>query len=733
MPEAQKSLRKSKLAPAMPALSKRSPSRSSKRKVALTRSAKSRPTSAQADGSGVTSTRSDKGKPAFSKERASRSKARSKRSTKPKPTSNRVRAASNDNDRRSGHLFLDPFAELEALSHTVALVRFALDGTIEGANECFGAMLGYDLDEIIGKHHSIFVSPKERQTKAYRAFWEKLGTSEGSTLRVKRLRKDGEEIWLRASYNPVYDSDGTVVAIFEQTTDITGDVAREANVSGQMEAISRSLATIEFDLDGTVITANDNFLSCLGYTLDEIVGVHHRRFLQTEESADPAYRSFWKKLSAGEVYSGVVKRVHKDGSDVWLQASYNPILDAHGNPFKVVKYATDITSDMITANDNVIYRSIVENSPSPVMFADRDGIIRYMNQSCMKVMEQLASTLPVAPNRLVGSNYDLFHKQPERNRRLLSDAANLPRTLQLTLGSEAIRLVVHANHDQQGRYIGATALWNIVTESAQLKDTISRNAQSLAAASEELSVVAKEMTANSGATTLQADAVAGASARVFGNVNSVAASAEQMSATVHDIAKNANEAARVASTAVQAAQSTNSTVAQLGESSAEIGQVIKVITSIAQQTNLLALNATIEAARAGEAGKGFAVVANEVKELAKQTATATEDISKKIEAIQADSHGAVTAIQSISAIISKINDLQNTIASAVEQQASTTNEIARNASEAAASAANISDNIRAVTEAARSTSEGAANTQSSAEELSRLASGLRATIDKLDV
>jgi methyl-accepting chemotaxis protein len=201
---------------------------------------------------------------------------------------------------------------------------------------------------------------------------------------------------------------------------------------------------------------------------------------------------------------------------------------------------------------------------------------------------------------------------------------------------------------------------------------------------------------------------------------------------VREIAKNAHDAARVATAAVRAAEETNRNVAKLGESSMEIGKVIKVITSIAQQTNLLALNATIEAARAGEAGKGFAVVANEVKELAKQTAKATEDISQKIEAIQGDTRGAVGAIQHIGKIIGQINDFQNTIASAVEQQAATTNEIARNASEAARGSLQISGNIGSVSVAARNTSEGAANTLTSAEELSRVAGELRALIERME-
>jgi methyl-accepting chemotaxis protein len=260
-------------------------------------------------------------------------------------------------------------------------------------------------------------------------------------------------------------------------------------------------------------------------------------------------------------------------------------------------------------------------------------------------------------------------------------------------------------------------------------ETISETSQSVAAASQELNEVSAQVTGNAQQAALQANAVSEAAEQVSSNISTVASAAEEMGSTIKEIAKNASDAATVAQQAVSVARETNASVAKLGVSSEEIGKVIKTITSIAEQTNLLALNATIEAARAGEAGKGFAVVANEVKELAKQTAAATEDISAKISAIQGDTQGAVAAISKISGIIDQISEIQTTIASAVEEQTAATNEIARNAGESARGSGEISRNVSDVSEANRTTTEGAARTLEAGKRLAALAVDLEGIVN----
>jgi len=235
---------------------------------------------------------------------------------------------------------------ITAVNRAQAVVEFSLDGHVHHANENFLGIAGYTLDEIKGRHHSMFVDPAERGTGAYEAFWQKLGCGEFDIGQYKRIGKGGREIWLHACYNPILDMNGRPFKVVEFATDITQQKMASADFEGQIAAINKAEAVISFSLDGKIIDANENFLRTLGYTIDEVRGRHHSMFVEPSYRESRDYHTFWEKLARGEYDAAQYKRIGKGGREVWIQASYNPIFDVNGNPFKVVKYATDVTAQV---------------------------------------------------------------------------------------------------------------------------------------------------------------------------------------------------------------------------------------------------------------------------------------------------------------------------------------------------------------------------------------------------
>ncbi|KIC15662.1 methyl-accepting chemotaxis protein [Leisingera sp. ANG-DT] len=241
--------------------------------------------------------------------------------------------------------------KIAAISRAQAVIEFKLDGTILTANENFLATVGYSLDEIRGQHHRMFCDPAYASSAEYQTFWSDLASGEFSAGEYKRFGKGGKEIWINASYNPIFNAEGKPVKVVKFATNVTEEKLRTAEQDGKMDAISRAQAMIEFELDGTILTANQNFLATVGYSLDEIRGQHHRMFCDPEYTSSPEYQKFWADLASGEFSAGEYKRFGKGGKEVWINASYNPVFNADGKPFKVVKFATNITAEKQVAQE----------------------------------------------------------------------------------------------------------------------------------------------------------------------------------------------------------------------------------------------------------------------------------------------------------------------------------------------------------------------------------------------
>lgn len=396
----------------------------------------------------------------------------------------------------------------------------------------------------------------------------------------------------------------------------------------------------------------------------------------------------------------------------------------------IVKIEAESARSMISAIRSL---NMIEKSPINIMMASPEGIFTSMNENSKVTLRKLEQFLPDKVDNFIGQSIDIFHKNPSLQRRIIGDPKNLPHKALIKIGPETLDLLVAPIYDSEGKYIGPMVTWDIVTSKVELVRDLTKSAEDLGAAAANVLSISSNLSAAAKQTSAQAHTANITSAEVNTGVQTVAANMEEMVAAIKVITKTTNEAASMTSDAMRMAKNTNQIISKLGDSSLDIGNVIKVISSIAQQTNLLALNATIEAARAGDAGKGFAVVANEVKELANQTAKATNEITKKIETIQDDSKNAVNAIAEITLAIEKVNGFTGNIAASVEEQAATTNEMTRIVTESAEGVKQISNNIAQFSSAAEGTGKDASNSQEAAQIVGQIAAQLNKYVANLKV
>lgn len=730
---------------------------------------------------------------------------------------------------------------IEALRDGFVTAEYRKDGTFNKVNKHFEELFGFTLSDISGKHHNVVCDPQDAETFEYKKMWQDLGAGAAKSGQFKRKNKDGKIVLVNSSFVPIKDEKGTVTKIVELSTDITA--ASENSAMKQMVDLS-PINTMMADTNGIITYLNKNSIETLKklekhlpVKVDDIVGQKIDIFHKDPEHQQRIIRDPKNLPHRATITLG----------DEQLDLNITPIFDNTGTYIGPMVTWEVITEKLKIEQKVAEYTSMIENAPINIMYADREGIIRYLNPKSKETLKKIEKDLPVAVDQIEGGSYDVFHKNPAHQRNILKDPRNLPHQAIIEVGEEKLDLLVSPIYDKDGQFMGPMVTWEVVTEKLKNQEAIARMesmvanapinimmadldfninfanpatinqlkkiqhllpiriekqedlvgqsidifhknpahqrqllsndknlphhtkiklgdetldllaspiydnnnnyigpmvtwdvvtdrenmianiteaADQLASAATELSATAEQLTQNADNTNSELNRAASASTQLSTGVQSVAASAEELNAAVSEIAKNVNESSSLASKTSEQAKKTNDRMKELDTSSSEIGNVTKLISSIAQQTNLLALNATIEAARAGDAGRGFAVVANEVKELANQTASATDEISTKVSGIQDDSKHAVDAIETIGQSIESLNNIAGSISASVEEQRATTAEVARIIGESASGVNEISENIQNITKASEATSAGANQILSAAHGLKDLASKL---------
>lgn len=551
--------------------------------------------------------------------------------------------------------------QIDAINKSHAVISFKPDGTILEANRNFLDTVGYRLDEIQGRHHAMFVDDAYAKSEEYRRFWQDLRAGKFQSAQYKRVGKGGKQVWIEATYNPIFDMSGTLHKVVKFATDITAEKARNANFEGQINAIEKSQAVIEFDLNGIILRANDNFLAVTGYTAEEVVGRHHAMFVGEEYKQSAEYAAFWQMLSRGEYQAAKYKRFGKGGKEIWIEASYNPIKDETGVPYKVVKYATDITAQVKQQEKFNILSLVADGTDNSVVITDAAGRIEYINPGFTKLTGySVEESLGKKPGSFLQGK-DTDPATVARIRDHLKNARPFyDEILNYSKAGEPywISLSINPVLNKQGaveRYISVQAnitstKSNAMEDAARLRAISATNLVVEWDANRAVSAVNK--------LTCEALACSENAARAALDFNSIFTSDEiqqlsrgdnlskpidvkkpgggeaHFTATVQGLLNVEGKLEKVimyASDNTARQQAVRETQQIMESVLSQINETANSISVVSGQTNLLALNATIESARAGEAGKGFSVVASEVKELAGRSSGLSAEIAELVD------------------------------------------------------------------------------------------------------
>ena len=613
--------------------------------------------------------------------------------------------------------------QLAAISNSTGVIEFSMDGKVLAANDIYLKMLSYSLDEVLGQQHSAFVDEGYRTTAEYQQFWEKLNRGEAVTGEFRRIGKNGKEVWIQASYNPILCIQGKPYKVVLYATDITEQKLRNSDFEGQITAIGQSQGVIELGLDGTILKANETYLNMLGYTEHELLGKHVSMVLDASFAKSDAYHTLWNKLVQGGGDSGQYKRITKGGKEVWIQASYNPIYDLNGKPFKIVNYTIDITEQKLLAADNAGQISAIDKIQGVIEF-DLTGKILAVN-------DNFANVTGYNKNEIIGNHHSMFVEPTYRNShdykafwdKLGRGEADTNQYKRIGKGGKEVWLQASYNPimDANGKPFKVVKFATDITEQHN-------NAAILEAAVEETQSIIEEAKSGDLTNRVSLEGKTGAIASLCDGVNALmdkmteviiqvkeagetintaageissgnndlssrteqqassleetAASMEELASTVKNNAENAKQANQLSMTASGVAVKGGEVVGQvvntmsaINSSAKKIEDIISVIDGIAFQTNILALNAAVEAARAGEQGRGFAVVAGEVRNLAQRSASAAKEIKELItDSVSKTAEGtkqvetAGNTMQEIVASVQRVTDIMGEITAASVEQ-----------------------------------------------------------------